>query len=127
MLCRGVLRMTIINSASHLRQITDPVESTTAIMTHMTKMTYQDWKTLIEGASFSRMLGRIGIKEASTITTELKQTLFTTIGIALEYLAWVMPESYRRYLNRNYQPPALDKTDLGLSEEEIMRRLQDES
>jgi hypothetical protein len=74
-LCRGVLRMTIINSAPHLRQITDPVESTTAIMTHMTKMTYHDWKTLIEGPAFSRMLGRIGIKEPSTVKTELIQTL----------------------------------------------------
>jgi hypothetical protein len=53
--------------------------------------------------------------------------IFTTIGIALEYLAWVMPESFRSYLNRNYKPPVLDSADLGLSEEEIMRRLQDES
>ena len=49
--------------------------------------------------------------------------IFVTIGIALEYLAWVMPERYRRYLNRNYQSPMLDKAELE-SEEEIMRKLK---
>jgi hypothetical protein len=50
--------------------------------------------------------------------------IFTTIGIALEYLAWVMPESYRRFLNRNYQAPVQDKAEMELSEEEIMRKLK---
>lgn len=44
---------------------------------------------------------------------------FVTIGIVLEYLAWVMPEKYRKWLNRNYQPPVPDK-----AEEEIMRKLK---
>lgn len=52
--------------------------------------------------------------------------IFVTLGIVLEYLAWVMPERFRLYLNRNYQP-AVQDTDLGLSEEEILRRLEDES
>ncbi len=53
--------------------------------------------------------------------------VFTTIGIALEYLAWVMPEGYRNYLNRNYQPPAQDTPELELSEEELMRKFKDHS
>ena len=47
---------------------------------------------------------------------------FVTIGIVLEYLAWVMPERYRKWLNRNYQPPMQDKAEL--SEEEVMRKLK---
>ncbi len=50
--------------------------------------------------------------------------VFVTIGIALEYLAWVMPEGYRRYLNRNYQQPVQEKVEPGSSEEEIMRKLK---
>lgn len=47
--------------------------------------------------------------------------IFVTIGIVLEYLAWVMPERYRKWLNRNYQPPGQDQAEL--SEEEIMSKL----
>jgi len=49
---------------------------------------------------------------------------FSTIGVVLAFLAWVMPEGYRNYLNRNYQPPVLDKAEVELSEEEIMRKLK---
>ncbi|HEX2997214.1 MAG TPA: hypothetical protein VHP14_20495 [Anaerolineales bacterium] len=48
--------------------------------------------------------------------------VFVTIGIALEYLAWVMPENYRKWLNRNYHSPVHDKTEL--SAEEVMRKLK---
>ena len=49
---------------------------------------------------------------------------FSTVGVVLAYLAWVMPEPYRLYLNRNYQPPAQDKSGLELSEEEIISKLK---
>jgi hypothetical protein len=49
---------------------------------------------------------------------------FSTIGVVLAYLAWVMPESYRRFLNRNYQPPAQDNAETELSEEENIRKLR---
>jgi hypothetical protein len=49
---------------------------------------------------------------------------FSTLGVVLAYLAWVMPDGYRRFLNRNYQPPAQDNADVELSEEEIMRQLK---
>jgi len=41
-----------------------------------------------------------------------------------EALAWIMPEGYRRWLNRNYQPPVQEESELALSEEEIMRQLR---
>lgn len=47
---------------------------------------------------------------------------FVTIGIVLEYLAWVMPEKYRKWLNRNYRPLVQDK-----AEEEVMRKLKAQS
>jgi hypothetical protein len=50
--------------------------------------------------------------------------VFTTLGIILEYMAWVMPEGYRTWLNRNYHSPVQDTAELELSEEEIMRKLK---
>jgi len=49
---------------------------------------------------------------------------FSTVGVVLAYLAWVMPEKYRLYLNRNYQPPVQDKAGMELSEEEIISKLK---
>lgn len=74
-ICRGLLRITIINSTDHLQQITDPAKSTTETITYMAKMTYQDWKSLIEGPDFSRVLVRLGIKETSSLKSRLMQTL----------------------------------------------------
>jgi len=48
---------------------------------------------------------------------------FVTAGIVLQYLAWIMPEKYREWLNRNYQPPAKEAAEADLTEEEIMRQL----
>ena len=50
--------------------------------------------------------------------------LVSIASIVLQYLAWVMPAGYRRWLNRNYQPPVEDEAELALSEEEIMQRLK---
>lgn len=74
-LCRGVLRMTIINSVQHLRKMTDPLQSTTETIAYMKKMTYQDWKAIIEGPVLSQNLTNIGIKETSTVKARLMQTL----------------------------------------------------
>ncbi len=48
---------------------------------------------------------------------------FVTVGIVLQYLAWVMPERYRQWLNRNYQPLVKEAVEASLTEEEIMRQL----
>lgn len=50
--------------------------------------------------------------------------VFATIGIVMQYLAWIMPEKYRAWLNRNYQPPVREEAESNLTEEEIMRQLQ---
>lgn len=45
--------------------------------------------------------------------------------VVLEYLAWAMPEAYRRFLNRNYQPIAQNAGfSFEMSEEEILRKFQ---
>lgn len=74
-LCRGVLRMTVINSAEHLRQISDPLQATTETTAYLIKMTYQDWKAIIEGPALSRNLANLGIKGSSTLTALLLETL----------------------------------------------------
>lgn len=67
--------MTVINSVEHLRQMSDPIKATTETKIHMAKMTYQEWKTLIEGPALSRNLTIMGIKDTSTVTARLMQTL----------------------------------------------------
>jgi hypothetical protein len=48
----------------------------------------------------------------------------TILVVALEYLAWVMPQAFMHFLNRNYRGPAIDDLRIQeLSEEEIMRQL----
>jgi hypothetical protein len=45
--------------------------------------------------------------------------------VVLEYLAWVMPQGYRRFLNRRYQ--SMEQSpgfSLEMSEEEIIRSFQ---
>ena len=44
---------------------------------------------------------------------------------AVQYLVWVMPEAFRRFLNRNYQPIAQNACfSFEMSEEEILRQFQ---
>jgi hypothetical protein len=45
-------------------------------------------------------------------------------AVVIQFLAWVMPAGFRKWLNRNYQPPAHGGAELGLSEEKIMRQLR---
>jgi len=56
------------------------------------------------------------------VVAQVGLLVFVTIGIVLEYLAWVMPGRYQKWLNRNYQPPTQDEGEL--SEEEIMSQLK---
>jgi hypothetical protein len=56
---------------------------------------------------------------------QLLVLLNTVTGLVLQFLAWVMPEGFRRWLNRNYQAPVQAAQDIAaLSEEEIMQQLQ---
>lgn len=45
-------------------------------------------------------------------------------GLICQFLVWVLPEGFRRWINRNYHLPAQDEAELALSEEEILRRLK---
>lgn len=42
-------------------------------------------------------------------------------GVILFYLAWIMPEAFRRFLNRNYRPAVIQT----LSEEEVLKQLDE--
>ncbi|MBN2117293.1 MAG: hypothetical protein JW730_12015 [Anaerolineales bacterium] len=67
--------MTVKNSVQHLQQMSDPLQATTETMAYITKMTYQDWKALIEGPALARNLAMVGFKETTAITDRLMQTL----------------------------------------------------
>jgi uncharacterized membrane protein (DUF485 family) len=64
---------------------------------------------------------------AGMLVAQVGILVFVTIGIVLEYLAWVMPDSYRHFLNRNYQPLVQDAAEMQLPDEEIMRKLKAQS
>jgi hypothetical protein len=49
-------------------------------------------------------------------------TALSLVSIALQYLVWVAPEGFRKYLNRNYKPLVETNYD-DLSEEELMRQM----
>ena len=73
--CRGVLRLTITSGVEQLRQISDPGQAITETIAYMKKMTYQDWKAIIESPALPQSLANIGIKESGTAVSRLKQTL----------------------------------------------------
>jgi hypothetical protein len=73
--CRGMLRLTITSSVEQLRQITDPGQVTTQAIAYIKKMTYQDWKAVIEGPALSQNLANIGIADSATVAARLRQTL----------------------------------------------------
>jgi hypothetical protein len=73
--CRGVLRLTITSSVEQLRQMSDPGQALTETIAYMKKMTYQDWKAIVEGPALSQSLANIGIKDSPTIAARLRQTL----------------------------------------------------
>jgi hypothetical protein len=74
-LCRGILRRAVVNSVKHLQQISDPIKAMNETLTHITNMTYRDWKTLIDGPALSLILTNIGIKDAPALTNRLMDTL----------------------------------------------------
>jgi hypothetical protein len=73
--CRGVLRLTITSSVEQLRQISDPGQVTTQAIAYTKRMTYQDWKAIIESSALSQSLANIGVTDSSTIAARLMKTL----------------------------------------------------
>jgi hypothetical protein len=74
-LCRGLLRVIITNNVRHLQQIADPVKAITDTASYASRMSYQEWKTILESRGFSQTLSSVGIKDASAVTARLMQTL----------------------------------------------------
>ena len=70
-LCRGLLRLSVLDSVEHLRQSSDLKQ----VMAHMQTMTYQDWKAFVEGAVLSQRLENIGVSRPADVVAQLKQTL----------------------------------------------------
>ena len=52
--------------------------------------------------------------------------LFLLVILLIQFLAWVMPEPFRRYLSRNENSENTNQTVEPLSEEEIMQRMAEE-
>ena len=74
-LCRGVLRMTIMNNVPRLREMRDPLQAMTETTAYVARMTYQDWKAVVEGSALFQNLMLMGIKETSTVIARLSQVL----------------------------------------------------
>jgi len=73
--CRGLLRLTVMSSVEQLKQVSDPRQATIKTIAYVNKMTYQDWKNVIESPMLYQRLANIGIKEPPNIVNQLKQTL----------------------------------------------------
>ncbi|MBN1428859.1 MAG: hypothetical protein JXB07_10780 [Anaerolineae bacterium] len=73
--CRGLLRLTVMTSVEQLKKESNPRQATIQTIAYVNKMTYQDWKTVIESPLLSQRLANIGIKEPPSIVGQLKQTL----------------------------------------------------
>jgi len=74
-LCRGLLRVIITNNVKRLQQITDPVRAITETNSYTSRMSYQEWKTILESPGFSQTLSNVGISDSSAVTARLMQTL----------------------------------------------------
>ncbi|MBN2005723.1 MAG: hypothetical protein JXA21_20370 [Anaerolineae bacterium] len=76
------------------------------------------------GRFFAPSFGTWLFESTPLLVAQVGILICATIGIAMQYLAWIMPEKYRKWLNRNYQSPIQEEPESGLTEEEIMQGLQ---
>ncbi len=74
-ICRGLLRLTVMDSVDRLRQMSDSPQVTTQTIAYMKKMTYSDWRAILEEPGLCQRLANIGIKEPASVVAQLKQTL----------------------------------------------------
>ena len=70
-LCRGLLRLTVMDSVEPLRQTPDPNQA----MAYMKTMAFEDWKAIIEGAVLSQRLANIRVAKPDDVVARLRQTL----------------------------------------------------
>jgi hypothetical protein len=71
MVCRGLLRLTIMDSVAYPQKTSDYGQT----MVYVKKMSYQDWKDIIEGPALARRLRSVGIKDPAAVVNVLRQTL----------------------------------------------------
>src|SRR5512145_2380459 len=71
MVCRGLLRLSIMDNLDPSRTSSDLNQ----VATHIKTMGYQDWKTVLDGPVFVQRLSNMGIKEPVGVVARLKQTL----------------------------------------------------
>lgn len=70
MSCRGLLRYALIDSVVDL-----DMSNVGQVMDHLNRMTYEDWRRLLEGETLRRRLNTIGISDPDKIIAELKAVL----------------------------------------------------
>lgn len=61
---------------------------------------------------------------ASTAFYRLAFPVTMILSVLLQYLAWGMPGVLRRFLNRNYRAPAAYEQVRGMTEEDVLRALE---
>ncbi len=74
-LCRGVLRMAVVNSVKSLQRTSDPIKAMNETLNYIADMKYRDWKSVIEGPSLSQVLMNIGVKDMPAVIDRLLETL----------------------------------------------------
>lgn len=67
---------------------------------------------------------RLYLPEPWASIISISAFLCAVTSVVFQFLVWVMPERFRRWLDRNYQAPADGDVEFGMSEEEVMRELR---
>jgi hypothetical protein len=70
MSCRGLLRYALIDSVPDL-----DMSNISQVMTYLNRMTYEDWRQLLESATLRQRLNTIGIRNPDEVIADLKATL----------------------------------------------------
>jgi hypothetical protein len=70
MSCRGLLRYALIDNAENL-----DMSNVGQVMDYLNRMTYQDWRQLLESTTLARRMAMVGIANPEAIVDILKQTL----------------------------------------------------
>ena len=70
MSCRGLLRYALIDSVENL-----DMSNIGKVMDYLNRMTYQDWRDLLESETLARRMAMVGIANPEAIVDVLKQSL----------------------------------------------------
>lgn len=70
MSCRGLLRYALIDSVADL-----DMSDISQVMSYLNRMTYEDWRLLLESDTLRQRLSTIGMSEIDEVIAELRATL----------------------------------------------------